>query len=298
MPTCDHCLIEFSESRSVEANINAERRVFCCHACLGVYELIHTEHLDDFYKRRREWTPGPATRVKADPALFTPGVRQAGEDFEIDLQVGGIRCASCVWLTEKILARTPGVVEARVNYANHRATVRWSPSVVSLGNLLDRISDVGYQPRPFEHTAEARFMQEEQKRMLVRLGTALFLSMQLMVYSVALYAGYFQGIAPEYRRLFHIVALVLATPVMFYSGWPFLTGALTGPPDRSAASAGDISMGRRTGRLFPCSNGSPTGLGGWLCSRRRKHGISFALRSNMMIISSGKTDLEVLILLH
>jgi cation transport ATPase len=52
--------------------------------------------------------------------------------------------------------------------------------------------------------------------------------MQLMLYSVALYAGYFQGIDEETKNIFHLISLLLTTPVLFYSGWPFMTGAVNG----------------------------------------------------------------------
>jgi Cu2+-exporting ATPase len=50
--------------------------------------------------------------------------------------------------------------------------------------------------------------------------------MQIMLYTVALYAGYFQGMEPLYRRAFQLIAWFLATPVVFYSGWPFARNTL------------------------------------------------------------------------
>ena len=64
-----------------------------------------------------------------------------------------------------------------------------------------------------------------QRALLIRFGTAAFLSMQLMGFSFALYAGYFQGIDPTTHRLIQLFAALVTTPVVFYSGFPFLAGA-------------------------------------------------------------------------
>ncbi|TFG88904.1 MAG: heavy metal translocating P-type ATPase, partial [Gemmatimonadales bacterium] len=64
--------------------------------------------------------------------------------------------------------------------------------------------------------------------------TSLFLSMQLMGYSLALYAGYFQGMDPAARQLLQWFAAAVATPVVFYSGWPFLAGGWRSLRNRTA----------------------------------------------------------------
>ena len=56
------------------------------------------------------------------------------------LVVDGLRCASCVWVTEKVLERTAGVAEATVSYATGRATLRWDPGRVDLSTLAARIA--------------------------------------------------------------------------------------------------------------------------------------------------------------
>ncbi len=66
---------------------------------------------------------------------------------EVRLVVDGLRCASCVWVTEHLLRATPGVKEATVSYATGRASLRWEPDTVDLGVLAGKISALGYRPR-------------------------------------------------------------------------------------------------------------------------------------------------------
>jgi Cu2+-exporting ATPase len=227
---CDHCLLEVSEREVVREEIGGAARAFCCTGCAAVYRLVLGEGLEAFYRGRRWDEPGLAGRPgAADPAAFLDLVRDAGPGArELDLAIDGIRCASCVWLNERILSRTPGVETARVNYATHRARIRFDPARVAVVDLLRRVESIGYAPKPWSETEQGRARDAEAKDLLVRLGTAGFLSSQLMIYSAALYAGYFQGIEPAARRLMEVIALGLTLPVFLYSGAPFLRGAWAG----------------------------------------------------------------------
>jgi len=120
------------------------------------------------------------------------------------------------------------VLAARVNYATHRARVRFDPGVVELVRILDRIQSAGYQPKPWSDTEQLAARRAEARDLLVRLGTAAFLSSQLMVYQGALYAGYFQGIDAATRRLMEWISLGLTLPVFLYSGAPFLRATARG----------------------------------------------------------------------
>ena len=230
-PRCDHCLLEFPEREAIRERDGDAERVFCCTGCQGIHRLIREEGLSAFYEGRR-WDEGGLAARPEDPQeveAFRAAVREGkGGTAEIDLYVEGIRCASCVWLNERLLSRTPGVSFARVNYATHRARVRFDPAVTDLPVVLGRIRSAGYLPKPYGESEGQAAQRRETRDLLVRLGTAGFLSSQLMVISIALYAGYFQGIDPGTRRLLEWVGLGLTLPVYFYAGAPFLRNTVTG----------------------------------------------------------------------
>jgi Cu2+-exporting ATPase len=230
MLRCDHCLLEFAEREAVRDEVAGQAKVFCCTGCRGVFRLILEEGLQGFYDGRRWEEPGLAAdpERRVDAAAFRDAVRDAGDARELDVYIDGIRCASCVWLNERLLAKLPGVRSARVNYATHRARVRWDPAVASLEAVLGRIRAAGYEPKPYSESERQRAQDAETKDLLVRLGTAFFLSSQLMIYGTALYAGYFQGMEPALRRAMEVIALALTLPVYFYAGAPFLRSAARG----------------------------------------------------------------------
>jgi len=228
MQPCSHCLLPCGEADSIADETG---RIFCCEGCRAVHGFISGEGLEDFY-RRRQWDPRDSERVAppktAETAPFEELVRRGDGDAEMDVYVDGIRCASCVWLVEKVLSRTSGVSYARVNYATHKARVRWDERAVSLEKILTRIYSTGYAPKPYTESEQVLARKAESRELLVRFGTAAFLSCQLMVYSVALYAGYFQGMDPGVRRLLQLIAMGLTIPVVFYAGLPFFRNTLAG----------------------------------------------------------------------
>ena len=223
---CDHCLQETNKASAITATIEGETRYFCCHGCLGVYELVKSNSLDAFYNQRCDWQPGPpATQVKLEAAAFSDTVTISGSESRIELLLSGIRCASCVWLVEKFLMKQEGMVSARVNYATHKAVITWASETIALDTILNAIRSIGYLPHPSRNNSSAELFAHEKQELLLRFGTAGFFSMQLMLFTAALYAGFFEGMEERYRLAFQLISWALATPVLFYSGYPFLSSA-------------------------------------------------------------------------
>ena len=241
---CDHCLLPVAGQEALYEDYPAGRKVFCCHACRAIYRMIQDEGLGEFY-RKRDWRTsgipesirdhpdtGSVTTDKEVEALAT-FIRGDGVVKEADLMIDGIRCASCIWLNEKVLERTPGILSARVNFATHRAQIRWDSSQITLGRILMRIRSIGYLARTYTPAAQEALLKRQNRDLLLRFGTAAFFSMQLMLFSFGLYAGFFQGIDRVSKQWLEYGALLVCTPVLFYSGWPFFTSAFRAVRNRT-----------------------------------------------------------------
>lgn len=61
----------------------------------------------------------------------------------VDLQIGGMTCASCSSRVEKALAKVPGVVSAEVNLATERAEVQFE-SPATTKSLIAAVQAAGY----------------------------------------------------------------------------------------------------------------------------------------------------------
>ena len=70
--------------------------------------------------------------------------KQETKRRKLTLLVEGMTCASCVATVEKALREVPGVSSATVNLATERATVELAPDQVSLDQLTNAVSEIGY----------------------------------------------------------------------------------------------------------------------------------------------------------
>lgn len=225
---CVHCALPISPSELVIETIDGATKHFCCQGCRGAWLIITGAGLGRYYQQRRWIEPGlPAGAFDTayDDDYLARFIESEGTTQELSFVVEGLRCASCVWLNEKVLTNLDGIESARVNYATHRARVRFDPARITPAGIFATVTRLGYIPRPFTRDAAHQAREREQRSLLMRLGAAIFLSMQLMGYSLALYAGYFQGMEAGIKNLLQLFAALVATPVVFYSGWPFLHGA-------------------------------------------------------------------------
>jgi len=94
----------------------------------------------------------------ANPAAVAEAIRTAGydpTDSTVELKIGGMTCASCVGRVEKALSRVPGVLEASVNLATERASIRYLGGADMTGRLIDAVARTGYE-------AEAMQQGEDQ----------------------------------------------------------------------------------------------------------------------------------------
>ena len=225
--TCIHCNEEFPAQDLISDTIAGQECHFCCHGCHSAYLIINDCGLQSYYQRRdRETSPNKeAFTTRFDADYLDQFVTHQADQAKISLIIDGIRCASCIWVIERVMQKLPGVVSARVNFATHRLLIEFLKAEIAPTEICNQLAQIGYIPRPYSPSEQQKASAKERRTMMFRFGTAVFLSMQLMGFSIALYAGYFQGINPDTRQLLQVLAALVTTPVVFYSGFPFLRGA-------------------------------------------------------------------------
>ena len=236
---CAHC--DTAVEASAEADGGGEAAIYCCLGCELAAAMIREAGLDAYYSTRTAPAPRP-TWLGADAAAGS--VRDAirapvFEDKKVawgtipveirgdgrvqaSLSIEGLTCAACVWVTERVLGRTPGVEEATVSHATGRAFLVWDPARTDLPKLAARIERLGYRARP--QTDAGRV----DRGLLLRLGLSAFLAMNVMLLSATLYTAWWDGMSIGYTTLFRWTSLVLATPVALWCAEPFFTGAWQG----------------------------------------------------------------------
>ncbi|WP_121628268.1 heavy metal translocating P-type ATPase [Poseidonibacter antarcticus] len=233
---CNHCHLSFDEEIMIkEGDLN-----FCCKGCQGVYHILQDDGLNSFYDKLGNKTISPPLNLvdddisKFDTKSFMKNyVHTTKEGFnEVDLIIEGIHCAACVWLNEKILHDTVGLVDANINFTTNKAKVIWDGDELKLSDIILRIRAIGYNAYAYDSSIADEKATKAKREYFIKMMVAVIASMNIMMLSVAKYTGFFTGITPEVMHMIHIGEFLLSTPVLFYSGWVFYKGAYYGLKNR------------------------------------------------------------------
>ena len=148
----------------------------------------------------------------------------------VELDLEGMTCASCASRIERKLNKLDGV-EATVNFATERASVAFDADCVSVDELCGAVAAAGYRAHPHE---TGRAHDHADPVLGRRLAVAVALTAPLALLSM-IPALHFSG--------WEWLALVLATPVVFWSGLDFHRAALAGARHGAANMDTLISLG-------------------------------------------------------
>jgi Cu+-exporting ATPase len=157
-----------------------------------------------------------------------------GADVELD--IGGMTCASCATRIERKLNKLPGV-EATVNYATEKARVQ-ATAEIGTDELIAVVESVGYTaavPAPARQAPEASRTAPDAT---VELRRRLIISAVLAVPVVLL------SMIPVLQFTnWQWLALTLAAPVAIWGAWPFHRAAAVNARHGAATMDTLISVG-------------------------------------------------------
>jgi Cu+-exporting ATPase len=154
----------------------------------------------------------------------------APERVRLDLE--GMTCASCATRIEKKLSRVDGVEVCSVNYATEEAAVAYDPTRAEIGDLIHAIEAAGYGAHL--HDVRADVDTDASTPLLRRLVVAVALTAPLTALAMA---------SPLQFTDWEWAALALATPVVWWCGWPFHRAAAVNARHLTATMDTLISIG-------------------------------------------------------
>src|SRR6266487_3343015 len=172
--------------------------------------------------------------------LHPPAARQS----RVELDIGGMTCASCAARVEKRLNRLDGV-RATVNFATETATVAYDPVLVEPDGLVAAVEAAGYTaalppPAPVDSStpasgsAPAAGEPDEADTLRRRLLVSAALTVPVVVLAMVPAAQF---------RFWQWLSLTLAAPVVVWGGWPFHRAAALNARHRTATMDTLISVG-------------------------------------------------------
>lgn len=224
---CAHC------SLPVPAGLiepDADRQ-FCCAGCRTAFAIISEHGLGGYYAIAEPRSAPVAATGRSfeefDHATFRElYVRRTPDGLsQVDLYLEGVHCGACVWLVERVPLVVPGVAHAELNVRRSLARIVWDDALVPLSRIARTLDSLGYHPHPFRGLEVEAMRRREDRAMLVRIGVAGAIAINVMLAALALYSGQLGGMEGPYERFFRWVSLLLTTPALFGPGRVFFAGA-------------------------------------------------------------------------
>ncbi|MDC7717610.1 heavy metal translocating P-type ATPase [Vogesella sp. DC21W] len=291
-PTCFHCSLPIPAGQAFPIRYRERTEQACCAGCQAVAQTIIDSGLADYYEHRtaeqRQAEPVPAELLQQmqlydNEALQHSFVHVEDEHIrEASLMLEGITCAACVWLNEHHVRKLPGVLSVDINYATHRARVRWDVRQLKLSQILEAISAIGYRAHPYDASRQEALHQKERKTALNRLWVAGLSMMQVMMYAYPVYMAPDGEIESQWLWMLHWSSFVLTLPVVLYSAIPFYRGTWR-----------DLKRGR-VGMDTPVTIGILTAFLAslWALLNKIEHGVYFDSVSMFIFLLLGGRYLE------
>ncbi|MBL0173337.1 MAG: heavy metal translocating P-type ATPase [Gemmatimonadaceae bacterium] len=232
---CTHCGLPVPPGLLVD---DAPQQ-FCCSGCSAVYAILHEHGLDRYYDfaERRESPVRASGRSYEEfdhPTFGDRYVRVNADGLSrTELYLEGVHCASCVWLVERVPLVVPGVLRAELDVRRSLAVLEWDRSTVPLSRIARTLDSLGYPPHPFRGVSRDAMRRREDRAMLVRIGIAGAIAINIMLAALALYSGEVNGMDASFTRFFRWISFGLIVPAFIWPGRVFFTGALAALRTRS-----------------------------------------------------------------
>ena len=163
------------------------------------------------------------------------------------IPIKGMTCAACAARVQKGLFSVPGVISADVNLATEKATVEYLPTEAGIRELREAIKKAGYEvvsAMPGEDIVEKEKREREAhyRSLKTKVTVGALLAIPIFVLMYWDFIG-LSNLLHIPMRLNFLVQLILATPVQFWIGWQFYTGALAAARHRTTNMNTLIAVG-------------------------------------------------------
>lgn len=243
--TCYHCSEECKDTI-----VQLEDKIFCCEGCKTVYEILNSNGLCQYYEL--DANAGVSLRGKTQAAyayLDDLEVRERLIDFtdgnrtKITFYLPQIHCASCIWLLENLYKLSDGILDSKVNFIKKEIYITFAEPTTTLRKVVELLASIGYAP-----AINLSDLDEDKKPVVDRsfyykLGVAGFAFGNIMLLSFPEYLGLDKTSDTFFFQVFGYLNILLAIPVVVYSGRDYLQSAWLGLQQRTLNIDVPISLG-------------------------------------------------------
>ncbi len=226
---CYHC------GDSITANpIEYDSKNFCCSGCQTVYSILQQNNLCNYYTL--ENTPGNSQKMAIQESKFAfldlPEIQEQVLDFSdgktarATFYIPSVHCSSCIWLLEKLYRLNTGITTSRIDFVRKQLNVVFKPDEISLKQLVVLLSSIGYEPLLSLNDVVKKGDTNNQRALIKKIAVAGFCFGNIMLLSFPEYFGFDAYSRQNFPLLFNLLNVLISLPVLFYSGWGYITSAI------------------------------------------------------------------------
>jgi Cu+-exporting ATPase len=170
------------------------------------------------------------------------------------IPIKGMTCASCVKRVQDALASLNGVLSVTVNLATEKAALEYTPEQVGMRDFKKAMRDIGYDIVEVERgedivEKEKREREREYNKLKTRLiaGAALTIPIFILVFQER--TG-LSAIVEIPEQISFLLQFIIQTPVQFWVGWQFYTGAIAAARHRTTNMNTLIAVGTSAAYVY------------------------------------------------
>lgn len=206
-------------------------RNFCCAGCKGVYQLLLSHDLCNYYAYND--VPGQTQKVQAShfEYLDEPGIVADLIDYTdekitvITLYVPAVHCSSCIWLLENLHRINPAIVQSRIDFLKKQVAVTFKNQETTLRALVETLAAIGYEPLiSLQDVVKKQQTDFSERKLLGKIALAGFCFGNVMLLSFPEYFG-LSDLEQQFKSFFGWLNLAFALPVVFYCARDYFSSA-------------------------------------------------------------------------
>ena len=172
------------------------------------------------YIATEKWKNSEAWSLELEVWSKNLPVEQANDTNSkmVSIDIDGMHCSSCALLIEKSLRKTPGVLQASVNFSSEQAMVKIDPMTASKEELLKAVEAAGYSWNIIDENHASNEMEKrikETRHWKKKFLRSAILSIPMVAF---MFYDFLPGILPREKIIMPwtaIISLLLTTPILF-----------------------------------------------------------------------------------
>jgi Cu+-exporting ATPase len=226
--SCYHCGLDCPDE-----SLHINDKYFCCNGCKTVYEILNQNELGCYYDFENNPGTIPSEIKGKYNYLDSPEIADKlvefndGEISVVSFYTPSMHCSSCIWVLENLNKLNEGILASTVNFPKKTIRITFKNKKVSLKQVVELISSIGYEPYISLEDAESG-KHKSNKTLIYQLAIAGFSFGNIMLLS---FPEYFQSDGfwlEKYKYLFRYLMLVFSIPVVVYSAKDYFISAYKG----------------------------------------------------------------------